>query len=198
MKLCGRIQLPFPGGTITGLILALPAVTCGCGSSVDRDATPPPAPAPTTASGPGGSLTLRSSDFQNNQPIPARLTCDGANQPPQIVWSGAPKSVKSFALTVVDPDAPGGEFTHWLVFNLPGTATALSTGSGVEGKNDFGKVGYGGPCPPSGEHHYVFTLYALDQPRLLLSSGASRAELEKAISGHVIGQGRLTGLYRRK
>src|ERR1051325_11461887 len=103
------------------------------------------------------NMTLRSSAFANNAAIPAKYTCDGANVSPPLAISGVPPAAKSLALTVDDPDAPGGSFTHWLVWKIPPSTTSIAEGQhlGTEEQNGFGKPGYGGPCPPSGLHHYV-------------------------------------------
>jgi Raf kinase inhibitor-like YbhB/YbcL family protein len=156
------------------------------------------------------TIRLQSQSFREGAPIPKAHTCDGADTSPPLDWSGVPENARSLALIVEDPDAPGGTFTHWILFNLPpdlaGLEEALAadlevsvsrTGAkGRQGKNDFGKVGYGGPCPPSGTHRYYFVLYALDH-RPELESGATRRELLAAMKGHVVAQGRLMGRYSR-
>lgn len=145
---------------------------------------------------------LVSTAFEEGEPIPARHTCQGQDVSPPLFWAGAPDGTRSLALIVHDRDAPGGEFTHWVVFNVAGRATGLSEAAaeGAAGANDFGKQGYGGPCPPQGlgVHHYVFTLYALDLDRLDLRPGASRSELETAVQGRVLGRTQLTGTFERK
>ena len=110
-------------------------------------------------------MNLTSPAFGNNQSIPAKYTCTGQNVSPPLQWSGVPAHTTSLALTVDDPDAPSGHFMHWDVTQIPPTTNAIPEGGrvGVEGTNGFGKTGYGGPCPPSGEHRYVFTLKALDE-----------------------------------
>src|SRR6266540_1916694 len=131
-------------------------------------------------------MTLSSPAFPNNGAIPAKYTCDGANVSPPLTIGDVPSGTKSLALTVDDPDAPGGTFTHWLVWKIPPTTTSIGEGEhiGTEEKSSFGKPGYGGPCPPSGLHHYVFTLYAL----------ADEAPPSK---GKVIAQTQLIGTYKR-
>ena len=118
-------------------------------------------------------LTIRTPVFHEGGSIPARYTCDGEDVSPPLEWSGVPEGAKSLALTCDDPDAPSGLWVHWVVFDLPPSVTGLAegvppnpeiSGGGRQGKNDFRKIGYGGPCPPSGTHRYVFTLYALDSP----------------------------------
>jgi hypothetical protein len=129
------------------------------------------------------------------------LTCDGADTSPAIAWSGAPDGTRSLALVVRDPDARG--FVHWIVYDIPATAdgtlpTGVSGGATAppEGMNGFGRRGYGGPCPPSGTHHYVFTLYALDRASGL-TGAPGLAATEAAIRNHVIAQTTLTGTYKR-
>lgn len=151
-------------------------------------------------------LAVSSSAFQEGGKIPARYTCEGQDVSPAITWGEPPAETQSFALIMDDPDAPGGVFTHWVLFNLPAdsrelpeavpTQAQLPNGS-LQGKNDFGKTGYGGPCPPSGRpHRYQFTLYTLDQP-LDLKAGASKKSVIDAMQGHILAQGRLTGTYQR-
>src|SRR5512143_123775 len=152
------------------------------------------------------AFVLKSPAFAESGSIPRQHTCDGENVSPALSWSGAPEKTGSFALIVDDPDAPGRTFVHWVVFDLPARSISLpqavpaqrsiQTG-GAQGVNDFGKVGYGGPCPPSGTHRYVFTLYALDGP-LALPGRASKEDVVRAIEGHVLGQARLVGRYSRK
>src|SRR5262245_27429789 len=151
-----------------------------------------------------GGMTLTSTAFAAGQAIPERYTCDGDNVSPPLAWTGAPAAAKSFVLIVDDPDAPGGTFTHWLVFNLPPTAKSLPEGvkagslpaGAAEGVNGFGKAGYGGPCPPSGRHRYIHQLYALDT-RLNGLARPSRGELDAAMRGHVIARATLMGTYQR-
>jgi len=152
------------------------------------------------------TLTVSSSAFQEGDKIPTKYTCEGQDISPPLAWSEPPAGTKSLALIVDDPDAPGGAFTHWVLFNLPPQTTELAEAmpaqaelpSGArQGKTDFGRAGYGSPCPPPGRpHRYQFTVYALDQT-LDLKAGASKGELLSAMSGHILAQGRLTGLYQR-
>lgn len=148
------------------------------------------------------SIAISSPAFSNNAAIPARYTCSGADVSTPLKWTGVPGGAQSLALTVIDPDAPGRPFVHWLVFNLPASVTELPEGGppadrSVEGRNDFGSLGYRGPCPPPGSpHHYHFKLYALDTT-LSLRSGASESAFQDAIKGHVLGMGELIGTYRR-
>ncbi|MCL4396559.1 MAG: YbhB/YbcL family Raf kinase inhibitor-like protein, partial [Chloroflexi bacterium] len=125
-------------------------------------------------------------------------TCSGQSVSPQLKWSGAPSNTRSFVLIVDDPDAPSGTFTHWVAFDIPANQSQIVEGApgvGVGGKNDSGKTGYTAPCPPSGTHRYFFTLDALDIPSLGLSAGASRSDVEHAISGHILATAQLMGRY---
>src|SRR5579864_1382657 len=115
-----------------------------------------------------GAFKLTSPDFADGAAIPEKFTCKGANISPALAWSGAPVGTQTYALMVTDPDAPGGTFTHWIVFDIPRNLEGLKQDASggqradlKQGRNDFGKIGYGGPCPPSGVHHYIFKLYAL-------------------------------------
>lgn len=150
------------------------------------------------------AFILMSSAFANGSHIPPQYTCDGADRSPLLRWGGVPAGTRSFVLTVHDPDAPGGSFTHWVLFDIPAGAHELHEGAaptamGVPGTNDFGKIGYGGPCPPPGRaHHYVFTLYALSLPHLRLQGGVRRPQVEAALRGHVLGRAVLTGRYARR
>lgn len=148
----------------------------------------------------GARLKITSSAFQQAGSIPSKFTCDGANASPPLQIADVPSGAKSLVLIVDDPDAPSGLFTHWIVWNIsPETSTVAegSTPKGVQGTNDFGKSGYGGPCPPSGTHRYYFKIFALDR-ELNLPFGAQRSQLDAAIKGHVIAQGELMGRYSRK
>lgn len=153
------------------------------------------------------NLSLTSTAFNDNQTIPARYTCDGADVSPSLSWAHRPDHPAVFALIVDDPDAPSGVFTHWVLYDLPADVHELpehlssderpGTG-GIQGKNSFGKLGYGGPCPPPGPpHHYHFTLYALDTP-LGLAPGASKQQVLDAMRGHIIGQAEIVGRYQRR
>jgi Raf kinase inhibitor-like YbhB/YbcL family protein len=147
-------------------------------------------------------LQLTSDAFQDGQPIPAQYTCDGADQTPALHWTDPPSATRSFALIIDDPDAPGGTFRHWGVFDIPASARSIGGGQhvGTEVTNDFGKPGYGGPCPPRGHgpHHYHFKLFALDVDRLDVGSDAKVVDVENEAAGHAIAQGELIGTYERK
>jgi Raf kinase inhibitor-like YbhB/YbcL family protein len=148
----------------------------------------------------GAKMKITSSAFQEGGIIPSKFTCDGADSSPALQIADIPSTAKSLALVVDDPDAPSGLFTHWVVWNIsPQTATVGegSTPKGVHGTNDFGKSGYGGPCPPSGTHRYFFKVFALDR-ELDLPAGAKRSQLDAAMKGHVVAQGELMGRYSRK
>ena len=158
------------------------------------------------ASPAGGGFVLTSPAFAPGGAIPAAHTCDGADASPALEWSGAPAGTKSFALVVHDPDAPAGDWLHWVAWNIPAATRALPAGVSTkdplpdgtrQGRNDFGRPGYGGPCPPGGTHHYVFSLRALDTT-LALPAKASRDAIEKAMQGHVLATADLTGTYQRR
>lgn len=147
------------------------------------------------------TMELTSSAFTNNGAIPPLYTCDGSNSRPPLAITESPTAAQSFALIVDDPDAPSGDFVHWVVWNSPPDTTmiaedALPAGT-VEGTTDFGKTGWGGPCPPSGTHRYQFKLYALDS-MLDLPAGATKTQLLSAMSGHILDQALLVGSYARK
>ncbi len=153
------------------------------------------------------NIKLTSVAFADGQPIQARYTCDGEDKSPALRWTGLPQGARSTALIVDDPDAPGRVFVHWVLYGIPVSMTELPEGvSGAartsfgarNGTNDFGRSGYGGPCPPPGKpHRYIFTLYALDGG-LDLEPGAGKKELLSAMNGHVLAEGRLVGTYQRR
>jgi Raf kinase inhibitor-like YbhB/YbcL family protein len=152
------------------------------------------------------AFTLRSSDFANGADIPRAFTCDGEDRSPALEWSEAPAGTKSFALIADDPDAPVGTWVHWVIFNIPGGVQSLKgvvekkdqLADGTrQGRNDFHKTGYNGPCPPPGKpHRYFFKLYALSG-ELKLPAGASKSELERAMEGHILGRAEWLGRYQR-
>jgi len=147
-------------------------------------------------------LSLTSNAFQNGQPIPVQFTCDGVDQPPALGWGEPPQGTKGFALVIDDPDAPSGTFRHWGVYDIPASARSIGGGQRIrtEVNNDFGKPGYGGPCPPKGHgpHHYHFKLFALDVDKLDLRAGAKVADVEDAARKHAIATGELVGTYERR
>lgn len=145
-------------------------------------------------------MTLSSPNFENNRFIPGVYTCDGKNINPSLAISEAPKGAKSLALTVHDPDAPSGNFAHWVMWNIDPSVKIIQQESvpagAVQGTNSAGRVGYDGPCPPSGTHHYIFKLYALDTV-LELDSATTKSVLEQAMAGHILAEDELAGLYGR-
>jgi len=148
----------------------------------------------------GARMKITSSAFREGESIPSKFTCDGGDTSPPLQIADVPSAAKSVVLIADDPDAPGGLFTHWLVWNILPEANSIAEGSapkGLQGTNDFGKSGYGAPCPPSGMHRYYFRVFALDR-ELDLRSGAKRSQLDAAMKGHVIAQGELIGRYARK
>lgn len=143
-------------------------------------------------------MKISSSSFGNKEAIPSRFSCDGADVNPELHIAQVPDGTQSLALIVDDPDAPGKTWLHWLVYDiLPTARIAEDSLPGTEGRNDFGRTGWGGPCPPSGTHRYFFRLYALDA-KTALSAGASRKELESAMEGHILESAELVGLYKRE
>lgn len=151
------------------------------------------------------ALKLESPSFAEGGMIPRKYTCDGEDTSPELSWSGAPAGTRSFALVCDDPDAPAGTWVHWVLFNLPPEVNRLPEavprepklpGGGCQGKNDFRRLGYGGPCPPGGTHRYFFKLYALDS-LLPLEPGITKRELEAAMKGHILAEAHLMGRYRR-
>jgi|SRR6056297_2216651 len=146
-------------------------------------------------------MKIKSSAFKNQKNIPTKFTCQGQDISPELSFENVPENTKYFALVVDDPDAPGQTFVHWLLWNIPANKKELEQDfkpeSALQGKNDFGKLEYGGPCPPSGTHRYRFKLYALDS-KLDLDKGASKIDLEKAMKGKVLKQAQLIGLYQKK
>src|SRR5262245_5172768 len=153
------------------------------------------------------ALQLQSSAFKPGSEIPQKFTCQGNDVSPALSWSGAPAGAKSFALIADDPDAPVGTWVHWVLYDLPATAAQLPenvskteklSSGGTQGITDFKKTGYGGPCPPPGKpHRYFFKLYALDAA-LNLKPGVTKAEVEKAMKGHILAQAELMGTYKRQ
>jgi Raf kinase inhibitor-like YbhB/YbcL family protein len=207
---CGAAT-PAPTAATAPVATAAPVATTAPAATATSERVPaelptlPPSPTPTAAAAQDLPFTLSSTAFAEGATIPDqyvyRMTgqCDGANLSPELTWSGAPAGTQSFVVMVVDPD--GGDWAHWVQFNIPGDVTALPEAAagpdiGVKGCNDFGELGYGGPCPPGGTHRYIFTLYALDTT-LALSDGATRPEVLTAMKDHIIGTAQLTGLRSR-
>lgn len=152
-------------------------------------------------------MQLTSADFTAGGAIPTRYTCEGENVSPEFSWKEVPSQTKSFALIVHDPDAPRrGGFTHWVLYNIPGDKGGINPevptegvvpGTGIQGCNGGGQIGYTGPCPPSGMHHYHVKLFALDT-ELELEPGATQDQLIAAIDGHILGRAELVGTYQRQ
>ncbi len=156
----------------------------------------------------GTEFILESPVFSHGERIPVRYTCDGDDVSPPLRWSKTPSGTKSYALVMYDPDAPIGTFIHWVIYNIPAAINELPEavpaeeqieGLGVQGVNDFGNIGYGGPCPPPGhgEHRYFFALHALDVDKVDLPPRATAAKLIDKIKKHVIGYAVLMGTYSR-
>lgn len=156
--------------------------------------------------GPTMAFTMRSTAFSNGGDIPKEFTCSGEDRSPALEWSEAPAGTKSFALIADDPDAPLGTWVHWVIFNIPGAAHLLPgtidkkdqlADGARQGRNDFRKIGYNGPCPPPGKpHRYFFKLYALNSD-LRLAPGASKKDVERAMEGHILGHAEWMGRYQR-
>jgi Raf kinase inhibitor-like YbhB/YbcL family protein len=152
------------------------------------------------------TLELKSAAFTPGSDIPKKFTCDGPDVSPALSWSELPANTQSISLIMDDPDAPAGTWVHWVLYDLPATMRELPENvpkdrdlknSARQGSNDFGRIGYGGPCPPPGRaHRYFFKLYALDA-KTNLSPGATKAELERAMKGRILAQGELMGRYKR-
>lgn len=154
---------------------------------------------------PGGvmAFTLTSSAFSEGNSIPSKYTCDGNDISPPLNWTGAPQNTKSFVLILDDPDAPGGTWDHWVVYNLSSNSSGLTENlqtlpaPAQTGKNSWGREKYNGPCPPDREHRYYFTLYALDA-NLQLSKGPTKNQVEAALKNHLLDKATLMGRYNRK
>jgi Raf kinase inhibitor-like YbhB/YbcL family protein len=188
--------------------IPLAALLLASGACKDKPPSSAGDPAPTPAVDPPPGTTsepavvkFQTLPFQQGTRIPTEFTCDGANQSPPLSWTGSSGDAKSWVLIFDDPDAPSGTFTHWILYDIPIATSALprsSSGIGTPGKNDFGKIGYGGPCPPHGSNHrYYFKLYAENVPTFGLPQGATRAQLEKAMAGHQVATTTLMGTYGR-
>lgn len=159
----------------------------------------------TTTGGKTIQMRIASKVFNDNGAIPKMYTCDGQDISPPLEWTTIPPETQSLALIVEDPDAPKKVWTHWVIYDLPPDATGLSEevphdkelkNKTRQGINDYGKIGWGGPCPPSGTHRYYFTLYALNA-KLHLEAGATKDQLLKAMQGHILEEAKLMGTYKR-
>ncbi len=153
------------------------------------------------------TFQLTSSAFDNEGTIPTTYTCAGRNISPPLFWSGAPDGTQGYALLVEDPDAPHGTFDHWVVYNMPGAETGLREAipasdrlenGALQGRNSFGKIGYGGPCPPGGTHRYFFRLFALDTALLDIPTEAIKERVVDAMRPHILAEAQLMGRYSRQ
>jgi len=152
------------------------------------------------------TISISSNAFEDGTSLPVEHTCDGEDHSPALSWDTIPAGTQSIALIVDDPDAPGKTWVHWVIYNIPANSTGLPAAvpknktlddGSLQGKNDFGRIGYNGPCPPPGKpHRYFFRVYALDTT-LSLKSGATKSQLEAAMSGHILAQGEMIGKYGR-
>jgi hypothetical protein len=186
---------------IAGLTFSLLACSCAKQSQPVPNQTNVPTTNQNQAT---TKIKVASTAFKEGESIPSQYTCDGVNISPSLEWTATP-GAKTLAIVCDDPDAPAGTWTHWLVYNLPGATMGVIEnmpvqekvgGGGMQGTNDFGKIGYGGPCPPKGTHRYFFKVYALDS-ELPLKPAATKDQLMKAMEGHVIAQGQLMGTYAK-
>ena len=202
ITIVAAVVLICSGCTQPSPTVASPTVTPSPVPSLLPANTTSPVPTVTPSS---VSFTVSSAAFKAGETLPAKYTADGTDISPPLTWSGVPAGTVSFAVIADDPDAPGGAFTHWVIFNVPGNATGLQEGMPklpiipdltIQGTNDFGGMGYGGPAPPPGStHHYRFTVYALDNKMDRITAGATADELKAQMQGHILAQATLTGLY---
>jgi Raf kinase inhibitor-like YbhB/YbcL family protein len=171
---------------------------CSCKDSKPTDSE--------AATGQKMEIKITSSAFVEGGLIPSKYTCDGSNISPPLQWDSVPEGTKSIALISDDPDAPAGTWVHWVIYSMPAETKELEENippdkvlpnGARQGTNDFGKIGYGSPCPPSGTHRYFFKVYALDT-ELDLAPGATKRDLLNAMEGHILGQGQLIGIYKRQ
>lgn len=152
------------------------------------------------------NISISAEGFKDGTTIPDVYTCKGKDISPTLSWKGIPAQTKSIALIMDDPDGSGGTFVHWVLYNVPAGTQKLSEGmphdkvlsdGSIQGITDFGRTGYGGPCPPPGKpHRYIFKIYALDS-NIILAEGASKKQLENAMKGHILAKGEIVGVYRR-
>ena len=194
MELKGRMRQQV---LAVGAVLLVGGAIAACDATRTANLSPPQGSEP---------IQLTSTAFASGALMPAQQTCDGKDLSPDLTWQGIPAETQSIVIVAEDPDAPFKPFTHWVLYDLPPKTRQLPAGlppqpfvtlGGGHGKNDFGRYGYGGPCPPNGTHRYVFKLYALDK-LLDLPAGATKAEVLAAIAGHVKATGELMGTYTRK
>ena len=182
---------------VSFLIMVPILLFCSCKNGEQADST---------TGGKKMEIKISSSAFEDGGMIPAKYTCDGADVSPPLKWEAVPEGTQSIAIICDDPDAPMGTFVHWVLFNLPGQRRDLAEkfpddetlANGTrQGISDFGRTGYGGPCPPSGTHRYFFKIYALDT-EIEMVSIADKADLLEAMEGHILGEGQLVGKYKRQ
>jgi Raf kinase inhibitor-like YbhB/YbcL family protein len=194
-----RGRAAFGALTVLAALLLAACSGSGGGSTGSGPAASSAGPATPSAAPSGAAMiTVRSPAFAAGAMIPVRFSCHGSNTPIPLTWTGVPASAASVALIMDDPDAPSGTFTHWVVFNLPVASRGITNGrlpaDAAQAQNGRGQAAYTGPCPPSGTHHYRFTVYA-EPRRLPLQAGASLAEALAAIRSNALASGRLTGLF---
>jgi Raf kinase inhibitor-like YbhB/YbcL family protein len=180
------------------IVLFVALASCGSKTIATNDANGGSAMENAT----NAKLSLSSDAFRDGQTIPVQYTCDGGDETPVLRWGEPPSGTKSFALVIDDPDAPSGTFRHWGIYDIPVSARSLGNGrnQGREVTNDFGRAGYGGPCPPKGHgpHHYHFKLFALGVAKLDLPANAKVADVEHEARRRAIAEGELVGTYERK
>lgn len=181
-----------------GCLIVAFALLCSCQGKKQ--------PQPETTGEKKMELIVTSTAFEEGSMIPSKYTCDGENVSPPLAWTSVPEGTKSLALISDDPDAPMGTWVHWVLFNIPANVDELPENlppqerldnGAKHGMTDFRRIGYGGPCPPSGTHRYYFKLYALDI-MLDLETGITKDQLLKAMEGHILSQGQLMGKYKRQ
>lgn len=194
-----RGRAAFGALTVLAALLLAACSGSGGGSTGSGPAASSAGPAtPTAAPSGAATITVRSPAFAAGAMIPVRFSCRGSSTPIPLTWTGVPAGAASVALIMDDPDAPSGTFTHWVVFNLPVSSRGITNGrlpaGAAQAQNGRGQAAYTGPCPPSGTHHYRFTVYA-EPKRLPLQAGASLAEALAAIRSNPLASGRLTGLF---
>jgi len=205
----------FTGVFVVALVLALVLALAGCGGDEPAEdetteATEEPMEEPTAeptddGGGEAAVLAISSSAFAEGDTIPSTYTCDGNDVSPPLNWDGAPSDAASMVLIADDPDAPGGTWVHWVAYNIPAATTELPEAASpdglpagaMEGLNDWGELGYGGPCPPEGSHRYFFRLYALDIELEGLQD-PTRADVEAAMQDHIVAEAELMGTYERE
>jgi Raf kinase inhibitor-like YbhB/YbcL family protein len=203
---CGGGDEATPGPTATVAPTSPPATQTTPAADTTPEATAEPTASVTPTPTDEAVFDLSSSVFEPGEALHSRYSCDGDNISPPLLWANAPEGTQSYALIMDDPDAPGGTFVHWVLFNIPAEADSLGenitheyvlTNSSRQGVNSWGSLGYGGPCPPDGTHRYIFTLYAVDT-LLDLDPGATKQQLLEAVEGHVLADAELVGTYTRE